>query len=78
MFVFNSFYLFHFSETKPAEPWHPVQITFDLPVDAAKRLSQLAESEDQALLRELGIISLQVQGEKVNISDPLPHPFLFI
>lgn len=56
-----------FSENKPAEPWHPVQITFDLPSDAAKRLSQLAESDDQALLRELGIISLQVQGEKVNI-----------
>ena len=54
-------------ETKPKpEPWNPVQITFDLPVDAAKRLTQLAEGDDQALLRELGIISFQVQGEKVS------------
>jgi hypothetical protein len=44
-----------------------VQITFDLPADAAKRLSQLADGDEQALLRELGIISFQVQGDKVTI-----------
>lgn len=56
------------TETKPKpEPWNPVQITFDLPADAAKRLSQLAEGDDEALLRELGIISFQIQGEKVGL-----------
>jgi hypothetical protein len=62
-------HLRQFSETrpKPEAPWNPVKITFDLPADAAKRLSELAATDDQAVLRELGIISLQLQGEKVII-----------
>jgi uncharacterized protein (DUF2384 family) len=54
-----------FSEAKAQSD--PVKITFDLPVDAADRLSQLAESSDHSLLRELGIVSFQLQGDKVHI-----------
>ena len=62
-----------FSEAKA--PPEPVRLTFDLPVDAAKRLSELAaDSNDHTLLRELGIVSFQLQGDKVpghfNVKPP--------
>ena len=51
------------------EPWNSVKITFDLPTEAAQRLSELAELArrgDDTTLRQLGILSLQVQGGQVN------------
>ena len=53
------------------EPWNSVKITFDLPTEAAQRLSELAELArrgDDTTLRQLGILSLQVQGGQVNQS----------
>lgn len=46
------------------EPWNSVKITFDLPAEAAEKLSALAEAGDD-ILREMGILSLQIQGGKI-------------
>ena len=45
------------------EPWNSVRVTVKIPKDAAGRLKQLAESEDQ-MLRELGILAVQIDGQK--------------
>lgn len=63
MFVFSDC----ISVTK-CEPWNSVKITFDLPRDAADKLAKLAESGDDAL-RELGILSLQVEGGQVRLEQ---------
>ena len=52
------------------EPWNSVKITFDLSTEAAQRLSELAELAsrgDDSTLRQLGILSLQLQGGQVKI-----------
>jgi hypothetical protein len=41
-----------------------VEVTFNIPEDAARRLRRLAETGDDAL-RQLGILSVQMKGDQV-------------
>ena len=55
-----------------------MKVTFNLPKDAAEKLAQLAQSGDE-VLRELGILSLQMEGGQVNdnVIRSKPNPPLF-
>lgn len=46
------------------EPWNSVRVTFNMPVEAARRLKELAERRD-SILRELGILAVQIEGDQV-------------
>ena len=53
----------------------PVKVTFNLTEDAVKKLTELAQAGDYAL-RQLGILSLHVEGGKVRFHTFFhQHPF---
>lgn len=46
------------------DPWNSVKITFNISLEAAQRLRQLALRGD-VNLRDLGVLSVQLQGDQV-------------
>ena len=51
------------------EPWNSIKVTFSIPKKAAKQLKELARS-NSALLKDLDILTVQVEGKWCNIYVP--------
>lgn len=49
---------------KRVEPWNSVKVTVNIPKEAAEQLKTLAVQNNGAALRDLGIMSLQMEGSK--------------
>ncbi|XP_067935462.1 serine-rich adhesin for platelets-like isoform X2 [Watersipora subatra] len=58
---------------KKVEPWNSVKVTVNIPKEAAERLKVLAQQNNGAALRNLGIMSLQMEGDRI-ISLTLKSP----
>ena len=50
----------------------PVRLTFDVPTESAEQLTALIQSQTH-LLQELGILSLQIQGQDVRLNFHIKH-----
>lgn len=47
---------------KKVEPWNSVKVTLNIPKEVAERLKSIAHQNDGAVLRNMGIMSLQMEG----------------
>jgi hypothetical protein len=52
-----------------------ISLTLDIPAEAAKLLTQLAEKNSYAF-RQLGILTMQLQGEKVRLEHNQEPSFI--